>query len=470
MGNNSTALRRSVLKSIVGNSVVVGAIGMVGASDRAVQDNERLYIVIGGGSSLRTQIQQAGFKVLHELAGKSLLIIQGPEDRRDELQTMAIVKTVIPNKIYASPQVEQTENEPANTNERLYEKQWDKQLVQTSAAHNRSTGNGTTVAIIDTGVSHTHPELTSQIDTNRSRLFRYGRIHSGVAKVRVAEEPPAYGPKVTMNTQPVADDVHGHGTSVAGIASAARNNLGIVGMAPNASIVSLRTMFWEQFSENYTTLVSSIADILLAIDYAVKIGVDVINISLGRIQSFNSRAFTAYRRMVQHAIEQNVVVVAAAGNHGIDLDREEDYILPADTPGTITVASTGPTDKRSYNSNYGNGTVDIAAPGGGYETAKKTEITDSKIVEYPYPTNQLPSVVPEDIYGSQFSYVDGTSIATPQVSGLACLLREFNPTLHPRRIELAIKKGAVELSGEYTSGLGAGRIDAHNTLEYIIAN
>ncbi|WP_126665018.1 S8 family peptidase [Haloterrigena salifodinae] len=468
MDKNIGLSRRMILKSIAGTSVAVGATGSRSANKGAVPEDEHLYIVLAGGSGLRDRIQRSGFDVLHELANESLFIVQGPEDRRDKLRTMAVVNDVIPDTTYAVNDMEKVADNSTITEKPSYETQWDKQLMETATAHNHATGNGTTVAIIDTGISHTHSALASQINTDHSRLFRYGRMYSGVDDVLVAKEPPGFFPEVTTITQPVAGDVSGHGTSVAGITASARNDTGIVGIAPDAEIISLRSMFWEQLNEYRNTLVGTITDTLLAIDYAVELGVDVINLSLGQKQPSDSRIFTAYRRVIQHAIEQDTVVVAAAENYGVDLDQETDYVLPADIPGAITVAATGPSDRRSHYSNYGNGTVDVAAPGGGYETTEKTAISDPEIVEFPYPTNNVLSTVSQDIYGSQYDYVNGTSIAAPQVAGLACLIRELDPNIHPRRVQQAIEKGAVELSGEYTSGLGAGRINASDTLERVV--
>ncbi|WP_175507170.1 S8 family peptidase [Halostagnicola kamekurae] len=446
--------------------MAVTAIGIGNASDRVVPDEQHLYIVLGGGSNLRTRITQAGFEILHELAEKSVLIIQGPEDRLNQLQSMAVIEDVIPDEVYAFNEINRTEDELIGTNGSLYEKQWDKQITQTAAAHDLATGKGTTVAVIDSGISHIHPVLEPNIDVSRGRLFRYGRIHSGSNEVLVAEKPGTNS-VVSSITQPVAGDVSGHGTPVAGITAAVGNDTGIIGMAPNANIVSLRTMFFERINEFIGTLVGTITDTLLAIDYAVEIGVDVINLSFGHMFPSNSRAFTAYRRLVQYAIEHGVVVVAAARNQGINLNKKTEYILPADTLGTITVAATGPTDKRSYYSNYGDRTVDVAAPGGGYETSEKTKFAKPERVEYPGSTNKVLSAVAKDIHGSHYDYVSGTSMAAPQVSGLACLLRELNPDLHPRRVHQAIEQGAIELSGEYTSGLGAGRINALKTLERV---
>ncbi|QRV14378.1 S8 family serine peptidase [Haloterrigena salifodinae] len=462
-----------MLKSIAGSTISVGALGTASADDREATQRQ-LYIVLAGGNGLRSHIERTEFEVLHELAGGSALIVEGPSDKSDALRTSAVVDDIIANETHVVD-IERSASEGSDSTEPQREKQWDKQLVRARAAHERATGAETTIAIIDTGVSHSHPALASRIDAERSRLFRYGRVHAGTDDTLVAEAPANYYPSIRETTQHVSDDVHGHGTHVAGIAATGRNETGIVGMAPDAEIVSLRSFFFERIAdinptfpdETIGVLMGSITDILLAIDYAAENGVDVINLSLGQTLPPDSRAYAAYRRVIQHAVKQGVVVVVAAENYGWNLDDESEYVLPADVPGASTVAATGPTDKRSHYSNYGDGAIDVAAPGGRYETTSKSEITDHNEVAYPDPTNGILSTVPESIYGELYDYNYGTSMAAPQVAGLAALLRELEPDRHPRRIQQAIAQGAVDLSGEYTEGLGAGRIDAPSALDRI---
>lgn len=115
---------------------------------------------------------------------------------------------------------------------------------------------------------------------------------------------------------------------------------------------------------------------------------------------------------------------------------------------------------------YGAVTVDVAAPGGGYESEEKTWNAGPGTVD-PAPTNFVYSTVPAAIFGNRYGYDFGTSMAAPQVAGVACLLRELVPDLHPRRVRQAITQSAVDLSGPDTSGLGTGRIDAPAALDRI---
>lgn len=434
--------RRSVVKGIAGSSII-GGVGTVGASDQTGTDDHEVYIVLGGGPGLESRLARAGFEVRHELADEAVFIVRGPKGKRDDIRSMAAVTDAITNETYTVDDIQQQEGNAVSGDEPQYEKQWDKQLVRTNKAHDIATGEGTTLAVIDSGVGFSHPDLRSRLDADRSRLIRDARIRSGVGEVTVASgpaEPGIWLKPIETASQPLATDVDGHGTHVAGIAAASRNDAGIVGMAPDAEIVSLRTMVFdpiEYANTTYGRLTGTIADLLIAIDYAVEIGVDVANVSLRVNRPSDSRAFAAFRRVVQHAIEQGTVVVDASGNDYLNLNQYPHYILPADTPGTVTVAATGRNDRRVPFSNYGNA-VDVAAPG-----------------------SNILSTVPTNLYYKRrYTHKPGTSMATPQVGGLACLLRELVPALHPRRIRQAIAMGAVELSDQDASGLGAGRIDA----------
>ncbi|NGM68467.1 S8 family serine peptidase [Natronolimnobius sp. AArcel1] len=317
--------------------------------------------------------------------------------------------------------------------------------IRAFEAHDIATGDGTTIAVIDTGVDHTHPDLEPQLDRERSRLFRNGTVHSGTQEINVATE-------LEPVERFVATDVEGHGSHVAGIAAASGTESGIVGVAPDATLVSLRPFFFENPQDGLFSLSSTIVDLLIAIDYAVEIGVDVINISLtagdpdpGSVD--RRRVYAAFNRIVEYALERGTAVVAAmgnaeTGNDGINMDQFPGYILPASNSGTISVAAVTEDDVRSQESHFGDSTVTVAAPG-----------------------DQILSTVPDELFWDQYYLGSGTSTAAPQVAGLACLLRELDPNLHPRSITQAMEKGATDLTGERTSGLGTGRIDTFETVD-----
>jgi serine protease len=188
-----------------------------------------------------------------------------------------------------------------------------------------STGAGIDVAVIDTGVAGTHPDLA-------------GRLCSGVAFLGgdgVAQEGGG------------ATDPHGHGTHVAGSIAAVRNNgIGIAGVAPSARVLPIRVLDAQGSGSS--------SDVARGITWAVDHGAEVINLSLGGPHS------QAVQTAVDYAESLGVVVVAAAGNAGVG--GPPNY--PAALEQVVAVASHEPNGAVSTFSTRG-AYVDVAAPGSG---------------------------------------------------------------------------------------------------------
>ncbi len=207
-----------------------------------------------------------------------------------------------------------------------------------------------------------------------------------------------YGDGNPMNRVP--DEAHG--THVAGIIAAERNNgLGMNGVANNVKIMSIRAV---PNGDEYDK------DIALGIRYAVDNGARIINCSFGK--SFSPNAEWVYDA-IKYAAAKDVLIVHAAGNDGNDLDAPENPNYPNDQVGTglemadnvITVGSLDSeygSEMVSGFSNYGKSNVDVFAPGG-----------------------SIYSTVP----GSKYEFQGGTSMAAPAVSGVAALIRSHYPKL-----------------------------------------
>ncbi|MFS0621179.1 S8 family peptidase [Priestia megaterium] len=235
-------------------------------------------------------------------------------------------------------------------NDPFFAYQYGPQKVQAPDAWDVTTSNGNIkIAIIDTGVQLNHPELAIKLW-------------------------PGYN-FVEGNLNP--NDGNGHGTHVAGIAGAlTENSLGIAGIAPSASIIPVRAL---DNSGNGT--LSNIAN---AITYSTNAGAKVINLSLG-----SSQGSITLENAINHAWNQGVVIVAAAGN-----EASNTLTYPAAYQNVIAVASTDINDQKSDFSNYGTW-VEVSAPG---------------------------SAILSTYTGSYYAYLSGTSMACPHVAGLAALL------------------------------------------------
>jgi len=207
-----------------------------------------------------------------------------------------------------------------------------------------------------------------------------------------------------------------HGTHVAGIIGALRDNgIGIKGVADQVRIMVLRAVPNGDERDK---------DIANAIRYAADNGARVINMSFGKGYSHDKGAVDA---AVKYAMEKDVLLVAAAGNEGKDLDHENSFPNPVYEDGSgraagwITVGASGWVDDSTLVpafSNYGKDRVDVFAPG-----------------------VQIYSTVP----GSEYQYESGTSMAAPVVTGLAALIRANYPKLTAKQVKSIIMESVVKV-------------------------
>jgi subtilisin family serine protease len=426
--------RRNFMKGIAAAGLTVSAVRPVAAGE------DTRYIVNTDGRGVQSNIEDAGFSVQHELGGNVLLVV-GSSDSRSDLEDVNGVGEVSRD---IQIEFEEPEERDETTDEDFYDLQWDKQVTDVADAHETTTGSGSRIAVIDTGIDVDHPDLEANVNADAGRLFKFG--------------------DVTHDTT----DVYGHGTHVAGIAAADdAGTTGVVGTAPDAELVSLRVFYYHDYDgDGDEELFTTSGDIFLAIDHAASIGADSANMSIGtpplppEINASGIRA--AYERVVQSATTRGTVVVASAGNSDANLQQGGYFTVPNSVAGAMSVSATGPNDKRVFYSNYGTNEIDVGAPGGGYETLEKTLSSET---EWPFPTNLVLSSVPPEIFGAYYYYFAGTSMAAPQVAGTVALLRSADSNSTPKQVEQAIKEGAEGVEGQSDADLGAGRLNADRALD-----
>lgn len=300
----------------------------------------------------------------------------------------------------------------------LEDEQWDKDLINAFDAHEYATGDGTQVAIIDTGVYDGHPDL-GNVDTEDSQAF------------------------IDWEESEHTGDAHWHGTHVAGIA-AATGASGVRGVAPGADIVSLR-VFPEE-----PPLLAGVGDSFLALDYAAEQGFDVANMSLGSPPQPPEENQEGYRiarqRVVRSVAQRGTSVVVSAGNDAQNLQQGGWISQWGSLPRASSISATTEEDELADFSNYGANEISVGAPG---ELILSTFDPDNP-------------VLPEATYAS----ASGTSMSAPQVTGLVGLVRELDPDAGVNQIENVIERGA-EGSGRGNSETGAGRIDALETINLV---
>ena len=265
-----------------------------------------------------------------------------------------------------------------------------------------STGDGVTVAIIDTGIDLDHPDLKDHI------VRGYDFVHD--------DRKP--------------DDENGHGTHVAGSAAAiGGNGIGVIGMAPQAKLMPLKVLGGDGSGNS--------EDIAEAIRWATDNGADVINLSLGGTSDLLGRIYNKLdpsNEAIQEAVEAGVVVVAAAGNDSTFLTAYN-----AETPVVIVNAS-NELGRHALFSNFGDPRA-ISASGARILSTAPT-----------YPTETWPE-------GSEtgYEYLDGTSMASPHVAGIAALLVAEGATV--QEIWAAFADTAVMPEDAILLGAGVIRAD-----------
>lgn len=267
---------------------------------------------------------------------------------------------------------------------------WGLERIHAPEAWKQGRGNKeVVVAIIDTGCDVHHTSLAKSIWHNPGET---GLDNSGLPKQSngIDDDDNGFvddfqGWNFSEDSNDVSDD-HGHGTHVAGIVG------GLEGVAPRVSLMILK-----YYDPNAPAL-DNVASTVAAIRYAVKMGADIINYSAGG----GVRNAAEYEAL-KWAAQKGVLVVAAAGNEGLDSDLFPFYPADYDLPNILSVTAVDQFDELLRTSNYGARSVAIAAPG-----------------------KNIYSTLPNGQHG----YLTGSSQATAFVSGVAALLLAKYPHLH----------------------------------------
>ncbi len=322
----------------------------------------------------------------------------------------------------------------------LEELQWGLEAVKAKQAWQAgATGKGVQVAVLDTGIDPDNPDLAGNVDFEHSRSL-------------IPEEDLI--------------DLNGHGSHVAGIIGAARNGFGVVGVAPEATIVAVKVLDQYAYGDDFT--------ILQGVRYAADLGADVINMSIETRLPWGSpeagQAAFAFDRAVRYAARRGSLVVAGAGN-----DAEEERgsgwtHLPAAANWVLGVSAIGPVAQQGFlgfaiYSNYGRSLVDVAAPGGGlgFDPASGPYIADPRdLVLSTWSTHALPHVVAGVPVGpAPWNYFAGTSMACAFASGVAALA---NGARGDRGAALASRVSRTASGTGFNPWLGSGVVDAHKAV------
>jgi len=298
------------------------------------------------------------------------------------------------------------------------------------------------IAVIDTGVDITHPDLQANIWTNPGEIPGNGIDDDGNGFVDDVNGWD-FG---DLDNNP-ADD-NGHGTHVAGIIGAVGNNgIGVAGVAWNVSILPIKAVDESGFFPFSATL--SAYDYLVTLKEA---GHNIVasNNSYGALRPEDlfedfPEFFQAEKDAIQRTIDAGIVFVAAAGNNGLDIDpidEEDRTFLPAgyDLSGIISVAATDNDDGLAGFSNYGANDVDIGAPG-----------------------VDILATVP----GAGYALLSGTSMASPFVAGAVAIIASARPGASPLEIRAALMNSVDPIPALQNRVQSGGRLNVWRAAQII---
>ncbi|MEU1461787.1 S8 family serine peptidase [Streptomyces sp. NPDC005727] len=332
--------------------------------------------------------------------------------------------------------------------------QWDLRSIGADKAATINPGSrNVTVGVIDTGVDDTHPDIAPNFSASQSANCVSGKADT------------------TYGAWRPADADHYHGTHVAGEIAAARNGIGVAGVAPGVKVASITVSQPDSTSLFYPE------SVVCAFVFAADHGIEVTNNSYyvdpwlyNCMDDPDQRAIVdAVNRAQLYAQRKGTLNVASAGNSNDDLDSDaivddsspddstattrtvdphKCFDIPTQLPGVVTVSAVGVKGAKSYYSSYGRGVVDVAGPGG-----DKYQIPDT-----PSKNGRILSTLPNNQYG----FLQGTSMASPHVAAVAALLKSTHRHATPAQLQALLKAQADNPgcpAGPY-DGDGDGVVDA----------
>jgi len=344
--------------------------------------------------------------------------------------------------------------------------QWAPDAISAPAAWDAGyQGAGARVAIIDGGIRNTHIDIAPNFDAAHSVSF-------------VPGQPYNFDQARNTAGQCVLNDTFWHATHVAGIVAAPANNIGTVGIAPQATIIGVKALHCGSGAFSW---------IIQGIYYAATpiaeggAGANIINMSLGaQIDGRGAgiaHLLNALSRATSYANHRGVTVIAAAGNDGVDLDHSGNTVfVPAQSVGVISVAATGPlgwglgatnVDRPASYTNFGQSAITLAAGGGdfalpGNQVCSRPRFPSGSVAQLCWVMDMVMAPCRgSGTSNSSYCWAAGTSMASPAVAGVAALIVGKYGALDPAQVEARLRQSADDLGKPGNDDYyGRGRVNA----------
>jgi subtilisin family serine protease len=417
--------------------VCFAALILAGPASPALADTYVLTASSWGSKQAEAVINAGGFvRFSHSAAGIAIVDSSSATFLADVVKDGAIQtadRDLVVQWVKPSPVIEVDANVASiGDNETYWNAQWAPRAVHAPEAWNAGCkGTGVRVALVDGGIYRLHADLAGRIDESASVSFVPGKSWFEDS------DPTNFW----------------HATHVAGIIAADDNSFGVIGIAPEATLIGVKAL------DNGS---GSFGQVIAGILYAATPqadgggGADIINLSLGAVFAKNDPdahgLVAAMNRTVNYADRFGVLVVSAAGNEVLNLDHSGNLVaVPAQSGTGIAVAATGPTgfgldpdapladfSTRASYTNFGKSAILLAAPGGdnlllgtaaGNQLCALPRVPSGLVVSVCWAFDLVISTIRGSSTPPNFSFgfADGTSMAAPAVSAVAAIIKARNP-------------------------------------------
>jgi subtilisin family serine protease len=404
---------------------------------------ETEYVVTAGhwGSAQAAAVSAAGGTVVFDHAGAGVAVVRASApDFAARLRASLAVDSVNVDRVVAwqqpSTMIDATDNAIDPSNDTFYPIQWAPKAIDAPAAWAAGcTGKGVRVAILDGGLFAAHPDLAANVDVARSRSFVPGQ-------------------NFNQDT-----GTFWHGTHVAGIVAAADNTRGVVGIAPEATLIGVKVL--HSGSGSFGWIIQGILYAATPIEQGGA-GADIINMSLGALFERDDPdaegLVAAMNKAVNYVNRFGVLSVSAAGNDAVDLDHSGSFtVVPAQSGAGIAVSATAPVgfaygamnfDRLASYSNYGASAINVAAPGGDavYPTNElcTMPVAGGTVTTACWVFDLVLSTSRGTTANGGYTWAAGTSMAAPAASAVAAIIKQQHPGISAGALKAALQQSATD--------------------------